>query len=156
MNCAETGIDLYPEPCPEPTEFTVEGCRDAAHVVLGDVAMQGLGRIVQVDVTLKAICPGKQVAASILLMEVAPDGTELPRGVKHILVPAQTGDACKDITLKCIQFSLPEGLDATGNADSVCNVRKFAARVIANYVDTDFTCCEAKSAILLRGIFLDS
>ena len=137
------GGELYPEPCPEPTMFTVPGCQDAAHVTLMSVSLQGLGRIVQVDATLKAVCPGKRVAASILLMEVASDGTEIPRGVKHILVPAQTGEACQDITLNCIQFSLPEALDAVGTTDSICNARQFTARVIANYVDTDFTCCEA-------------
>ena len=147
VTCAETGTDLYPEPCPEPVEFTVEGCRDAAHVALGAVALQGLGRIVQVDATLKAICPGKQVAASIILMEVAPDGTELPRGVKHILVPAQTGDACRDVTLNCVQFSLPEALDAGGKAGSICDPRQFAARVIANYVDTDFACCDVDTTM---------
>ena len=135
------GSTIWPEPCPTPTEFTVAGCHDAVHEVLHPVDLQGLGRIVQVDVTLKAICPGKQVAASIQLMELSPDGTELPRGVKHILVPAQAGDACQDITLKCIQFSLPEALDATGNTGSICNPRQFAARVIANYVDTDYACC---------------
>ena len=146
VDCSQA--DLYPEPCPEPTEFAVEGCQDAVHVGLGNVALQGLGRIVQMDVTLKAICPGKRVAASMILMEVAPDGTELPRGVKHILVPAQAGDGCKDITLKCVQFSLPEGLDAAGGAGSICEPRQFAARVIVNYVDTDFTCCEARSQMI--------
>ena len=95
--------------------------------------------------TLKAVCPGKRVAASIMLMELSPDGAELPRGVKHILVPAQTGEECRDVSLKCIQFSLPEALDASGNTGSICNSRQFAARVIANYVDTDFSCCEAQT-----------
>ena len=140
------GTEIVPNPCPEPLAFSVDGCADAAHVALNPVSLQGLGRIVRLDVTLKAVCPGKRVAASIMLMEVAPDGTELPRGVKHILVPAQTGDACRDIALNCIQFSLPEALDTAGEADSICNPRQFAARVIANYVDTDLTCCEAQTA----------
>ena len=140
------GTEIVPEPCLEPLAFSVDGCADAAHVALHPVSLQGLGRIVQLDVTLKAVCPGKRVSASIMLMEVAPDGTELPRGVKHILVPAQSGEVCKDVTLKCVRFSLPEGLDATGAAHSICNPRQFAARVITNYVDTDLTCCEAKTA----------
>ena len=43
------------------------------------------------------------------------------------------------------RFSLPEALDATGAAASICNPRQFAARVLANYVDTDFTCCETQA-----------
>ena len=146
VDCSKA--DLYPEPCPEPIKFTVDGCRDAAHAVLGNVTLQGLGRIVQTDVTLKSVCPGKRVAVSIVLMEVAQNGVELPRGIKHILVPAQAGDICKDITLKCIRFSLPETLDAAGYTDSICDLRQFTARVIANYVDTDFTRCDAKATIL--------
>ena len=138
------GIDV-PEGCPEPTEFTIPGCKDAVRVELSPTGIASLGRIVQLDVTLKAICPGKRVAASVMLMELSPDGSELPRGVKHILVPSQTGDACRDVTLNCIQFSLPEALDAAGETGSICNPRQFSARVIANYVDTDFACCEAQT-----------
>ena len=141
-------IEILPEPCPEPTEFTIPGCKDGAHISLADTTLSGLGRIVQLDVTLKAICPGKRVAASIILMEISPDGTELPRGVKHLLVPAQEGTACQDITLKCIRFSLPEALDAAGNTDSLCNPRQFAGRVLANYVDTDLACCDTQATIL--------
>ena len=138
------GVDV-PEGCPKPTFFTIPECKDAVHVVADPTGIASLGRIVQLDVTLKAVCPGKRVAASIQLMEVSPDGTELPRGVKHILLPSQAGDSCQDVTLKCIQFSLPEALDATGKTGTICNSRQFAARVIANYVDTDFTCCEAQT-----------
>ena len=138
------GIDV-PEGCPEPTPFTIPSCKDAVHVALEPTGIASQGRIAQLDLTLKAVCPKKRVAVSITLMEVAPDGTELPRGVKHILVPAQVGDACKDVTLNCIQFSLPEALDGTGKTGSICNPRQFNARVIANYVDTDYACCEAQT-----------
>ena len=137
-----------PEGCPEPTLFTVPGCQDAIHVELNPAGIASLGRIVQLDVTLKAVCPGKRVAASIQLMELKPDGTELPRGIKHILIPAREGEACQDITLGCVQFSLPEALDASGKTGSICNPRNFSARVIANYVDTDFTCCDMQTATI--------
>ena len=140
-------IDILPEPCPNPAGFSILSCKDAAHVVLSETDLRGLGRIVQTDVTLKAVCPGKRVAVSIQLMEMTSDGTELPRGVKHILLPSQAGDSCQDVTLKCIRFSLPEALDTTGKTGTICNPRQFSARVIANYVDTDFTCCETTSIL---------
>ena len=141
------GIDV-PEGCPEPALFTIPGCKDAIRVELAPTGIASLGRIVQLDVTLKAICPGKRVAASIMLMELSSDGVEIPRGVKHVLIPAQTGEACQDITLNCIHFSLPEALDAVGETGSICNPRQFSARVIANYVDTDFTCCESQTTTI--------
>ena len=54
----------------------------------------------------------------------------------------------RNLILRCVRFSLPEGLDETGGTDSICNSRKFRARVIANYVDTDFVCCDTKTEIL--------
>ena len=91
--------------------------------------------------------PGKRVAASLILMESNEAGEKFPRGVKHILIPAQTGTACQDITLRCIPFSLPEALDPSGNTGTICNARNFSIQVIANYVDTDFTCCEETATV---------
>ena len=143
-----SGAELYPEPCPEPTVLEVPSCKDAVHVTLKDTALLSLGRIVQLDLTIKSVCPGKRVAASIILNELGPEGELLPRAVKHILLPAQSGHECQDIKLKCIRFSLPEALDASGNASAICNSRAFEAQVIANYVDTDFICCDEGSALL--------
>ena len=139
---AGNGPVIYPEPCPVPTEIIVPGCQDSIKVQLADTPLLSLGRIVQVDVTIQAVCPGKRVSASIILMEIAADGTKQPRGTKHILIPAQAGDACQDITLRCVAFSLPENLDAAGDTGTICAERKFEAMVIANYVDTDFSCCD--------------
>ena len=100
------------------------------------------------DVTLKSVCPGKKVAVSIILSEIGSDGVTYPRGVKHILVPPQEGQNCQDISLRCIQFSVPEALNPDGTPGSICADRNFEAQVIANYVDTDFTCCEAETLIV--------
>lgn len=59
----DCGIVVHPEPCPAPVELTVEGCRDSVVVDLGDTYLESLGRIVQLDVTLKRICPGKRGGA---------------------------------------------------------------------------------------------
>ena len=135
---------LWPEPCPEPMAIVVPPCQDAVQAVLPDVGPGGLGRIVQLDVVLKSVCPGKRLAVSVILGEVDANGLAAPRGVKHILVPAQPGSQCLDVTLKCIQFSLPEALDPSGDGSSLCKDRKLQAQVIANYVDTDFACCEVQ------------
>ena len=142
------GGEIVPEPCPGPTMITVPGCQDALRTELPPVSLQSLGRIVQMDVTVKAVCPGKRVAVSVILTEMSEAGEKTPRGVKHILIPAQEGEACQDITLRCIQFSVPEALDTSGNTSSICNARQFEAQVIANYVDTDFACCDTEAAIL--------
>ena len=142
------GGEIDPEPCPEPTAITVPGCQDALHMQLPAVEMQSLGRIVQLDVTVKAVCPGRKAAVSVILSETDEAGKKYPRGVKHLLIPAQEGTECRDITLRCIPFSVPEALDASGNSGSICNARHFEAQAIANYVDTDFACCDLRAEIL--------
>ena len=139
---------LYPEPCPQPQEILVPGCQDAVHVQLPAAEMLSLGRIVQVDAVIKNVCPGKRVAVAVILAEVGPDGQEYPRGMKTVTIPAQTGDGCRDVTLKCLPFAVPEGLEPAAAAACICAQRKFHARVIANYLDTDFVCCEPNTVTL--------
>lgn len=147
VDCSVNPV-IYPEPCPEPTTFEVTGCEDAAKVVMNSVELTSLGRIVQVDMTLKSICPGKRLAVSVLLSETGQDGIKQTRGLKHFLVPAQEGEECTDITLKCIQFSVPEELDTDQTANGICNSRTFEVMAIANYVDSDFACCDTKSVTI--------
>ncbi len=58
----DCGIVVNPEECPEPVEFTVDGCSDAVLMDMGEVELESLGRIIQADVTVKNVCPGKRVA----------------------------------------------------------------------------------------------
>lgn len=53
---------IRPEKCPEPVDLVVEGCDDSVLVDLGDVYLESQGRIIQMDVTIKNVCPGKRVA----------------------------------------------------------------------------------------------
>ena len=148
LNVVCSGLVIFPEQCPVPTGFQIPGCRDAALADLSQTRLQSLGRIVQVDVTVRNVCPGKRVAVAVMLTEVGPSGEEYARGSKAFTLPALTGDACRDVTLRCIHFVVPEDLDTTGDPGTICNQRDFRARVMANYVDTDFVCCDADSVIL--------
>ena len=130
-----------PEICPEPVELTVDGCEDTLEFDAGDLGMESLGRIVQLSVTLKNVCPHRRVALAAILTEVDDHGLEYKRGMKTVLVPAHTKESCRDVTVRCIKFVLPESLDVSGSTSSICNARNFKARFIANYIDDNFTCC---------------
>ena len=134
-------IIIRPEICPEPVELTVDGCEDMLEFDAGDLGMESLGRIVQLSVTLKNVCPHRRVALAAILTEVDDHGLEYKRGMKTVLVPAHTKESCRDVTVRCIKFVLPESLDVSGSTTSICNARNFKARFIANYIDDDFTCC---------------
>lgn len=135
-------VIVLPEICPEPVELAVDGCEDAIEFNAGDLGMESLGRIVQLDVTLRNVCPNKRVALAAILTEVDENGVEYKRGLKTMVIPAHSRPTCRDVLVRCIKFVLPESLDVSGTADSICNTRDFKARFIAHYVDHDFECCD--------------
>ncbi|MBR5471970.1 MAG: VWA domain-containing protein [Oscillibacter sp.] len=134
-------IIVLPEICPEPVELIIDGCEDTLEFDAGDLGMESLGRIVQLSVTLQNVCPNRRVALAAILTEVDNQGLEHKRGMKTMLIPSHAMQTCRDVTVRCIKFVLPESLDVSGTAGSICNTRNFKARFIANYIDNDFECC---------------
>ena len=135
-------VIVLPEICPEPVDLTVDGCEDSLEFDAGDLVMESLGCIVQLSVTLQNVCPNKRVALAAILTEVDDQGLEYNRGMKTMVIPAHTRESCRDVTVRCIKFVLPESLDVGGPEGALCNARSFRARFIANYIDTGFACCD--------------
>lgn len=138
----DCGVVVVPESCPEPKEVSVDGCTDTVEFDVGELDLESLGRIIQLDVTLRNVCPGRRVALAVLLNEVDCQGCEHKRGLKTFTVPAHTRDSCHDVTVRCIKFVLPEDLAVSDACGCICNTRKFKARFIAHYIDNDFECCD--------------
>ncbi len=135
---------VNPEKCPTPVDVTVGGCQDSVLVDLGDAYLESLGRIVQLDVTVKNVCPGKRVAVAMFLTEVDQNGMEYQRGMKAFTLPAHSFPTCRDVLVRCVKFVLPEDLDVSGKSPrSLCGKRNLKVRVIAHNIDTDYRCCEA-------------
>lgn len=132
---------VFPEICPEPVDLAVGGCEDTLEFDAGALGLESLGRIVQLSVTLQNVCPNRRVALAAILTEVDDQGFEYKRGMKTVLIPAHTRSSCRDVSVRCIKFVLPESLDVSGSADSICNTRNFKARFFANYIDNDYECC---------------
>ena len=128
-----------PCPCPDPVEFTVSQCDNLVHEDVGDIYLDQQGQIVQLSATLKHVCPGKRVALAVVLTELAQDGTEYPRGMQTMTVPAHTGTACQDVRVSCIPFVVPGDASLSG-ITSGCGQRRFQARFLAHYMDTDLLC----------------
>ena len=129
------------EPCPKPVDYTAVGCADTIAFDAGDVEMQSLGRIVQVDFTLQRVCPNKRVAVAVILNELDDAGNEHKRGMKTLTIPAHTQDSCRDVSVRCVKFVLSEDLDVL-DTTGMCNERNLRVRVLANYIDNDFNCCK--------------
>ena len=140
-------IVVHPEICPEPVELTVDGCEDTLEFAAGDLGMESLGRIVQLDVTLQNVCPNRRVALAAILTEVDDEDNEYKRGMKTMVIPAHTRETCRDVTVRCIKFVLPESLNVSGSTGTMCSTRNFKARFIAHYIDNDFECCDMDLAL---------
>lgn len=138
----DCGIVIIPEECPTPIDVTIGGCDDTIEYDAGTLGLESLGRILQLDVTLRNVCPNKRVALAVIVTEVDSYGEEYRRGLKTMTVPAHNRTTCQDIRVRCIKFVLPEDLDVSGSSDAMCNQRKFKARFIAHYIDNDFACCD--------------
>lgn len=138
------GTVITPEECPEPVKITIDNCEDFVEFDAGKINLESQGRILQLDVTLQNVCPGKRVALAVILTEENSCGEEFSRGMKTITVPAHEKDGCRDVTVRCIKFVLPEDLSDSSTQYSICRQRKLKARFIANYIDTDFECCSSK------------
>ena len=135
----DTGV--ITEPCPTPVDVSVEGCDDVVEFDAGEVEMESLGRILKLDVTLRNVCPNRQTALAVILTEVDDEDNEYSRGMKTLLIPAHDSEGCRDVTVRCIKFVLPEATSVASETGGLCGGRRFKARFIANYIDTDFTCC---------------
>ena len=137
----DCGVDILPEECPEPVELQITGCDDTIEFDAGELSMESLGRIVQMDVTLKNICPGKRVALAAILTEVDENDIEYQRGMKIMTIPAHSANRCRDVTVRCIKFVLPENLVEGEDPTVLCRTRNFKARFISHYIDSGFSCC---------------
>lgn len=126
------------EPCPTPVDVVAEGCSDAVVVDVGDVQLGAQGRIIQLEVTVKDVCPNRRVALGVILEEVGPDGKTEPRGFKAYTIPAHTQPGCRDVQVQCIRFVVPEDVSLWGK--SLCDTRRFQVQLIAQEMDWEFHC----------------
>lgn len=134
----ECGVPVV-ESCPAPVDYVALGCADTIVFDAGAIEMQSLGRIVKVDFTLQNVCPNKRVAVAVVLSEIDEEGNEHKRGMKTLTIPAHRQSSCRDVLVRCVKFVLPEDL---GDTTGICSERNLRVRVLANYINNDFTCCE--------------
>lgn len=136
------GIVTHPENCPIPFNVSIGSCKDSVVYDVGDVSLESLGRILQLNINLKNICPKKRIAMAVILEEIDCHGMKHQRGIKVMTVPAHDSPTCRDVLVKCIKFVLPEDEHTSCCcSSSLCHTRNFKVRVIAHPIDTDFQCC---------------
>ena len=136
--------EVRPDHFPEAVDFTIDGCQDVEVVDVGRICQEGLGRIVELNATVRNVCPGKRTALAAILTEIGMNGEECERGMKIFTIPAQNGKKCCDIQVKGIRFVLPEDLNDCGGC-SICRKRRLRARLIAHSIDSGFSCGDTET-----------
>ena len=74
-------VVVHPEECPLPVELSVDGCEDAVTMDMGDAYLESQGRIIQMDVTIKNVCPGKRVALAAIPL---PKSMRMARNISAV------------------------------------------------------------------------
>ncbi|MBQ8577101.1 MAG: VWA domain-containing protein [Clostridia bacterium] len=130
----DCGTDVIIDACPPPVPFTTQGCGDVVYVDGGTLPLTGGGRILNLEVTLPSVCPGRRTALAVLISSVDDSGNAHPITLKTVIVPAHTGSSCREVVVQCIRIVLPED-------GARCTPRHYQAQFFANPLDTDFVCC---------------
>ncbi len=131
VDCEEV---IVVDPCPTPQDIEFKGCQDYLAYDLGDYVLDDLGRILELSLTIKNVCPNKKVAVAVMLNEIDDYGVEHKKAIKIISIPAHTNNKCKDIKLTNIKLVLPE------EDNNMCETKKFVARALVNYIDNNPIC----------------
>ena len=91
------------------THVYFETCENSKEVaVIGNCETETLGRVLDVGVTLRNVCPGRCSSLGVNLSEMDDDGTEYARGFRAISVPAHNARTNQDLQLDAVRFVLPE------------------------------------------------
>ena len=129
------GGSPQPDPDCNPIELCMPSCEDRVSCDLGDIMLQDQGRLLQLRMTLKNVCPGRRVAVGLILTEVSCTGEEKQRGFKAITVPAHFEEGCMDVEVGPVTFVLPEDPDDEGCEQGACKSRRMKVCVMAHTID---------------------
>lgn len=105
---------------------------------MSGVPLAAQGRIIQLEVTVKDVCPNRRVALGVMLEEVGPDGKTEPRGFKAYTIPAHTQPGCRDVQSNASALWCPRMCPCGGK--SLCDTRRFQVQLIAQEMDWEFRC----------------
>ena len=136
----DDGTIVYPEPCPIPASINFDNCSDYTEFTADDMVLSGQGRIVEMNVTIRNVCPNTRVALGVVLTEMDENGNEYHRGTKTFTLPAHNFPSCRDIVVRCIRFVVPEDLSVAENG-GMCGQRNLFVRTIAHAIDSQYACC---------------
>ena len=96
--------------CANETHIIYEACDGYKEITVTGACQQDAapGRVLDVNMTLLNVCPGRRSALGLTLVELDGSGTEYARGFQAVSVPAHHGRCNQDLTLDTVRFIIPE------------------------------------------------
>lgn len=119
--------------------ISIGSCADAASCSVVDVQPASQGRMMEIGVRVRRVCPGKRVALGVLLYELDETDAEYVRGMKAMTLPAHHESCCRDVIVEGVRFVLPEDVSMSSDGGS-CGERRFRVHVQAHYMDVSDAC----------------
>jgi len=120
--CIDGETHIYFESCEGSKELTLlSECHNE----------DSLGRVLDVNMTLCNMCPGRRCAVGVHLTEADGSGNEYARGFRAFTVPAHDGKQNRDVDLPTLRFILPEDASMANG----CENRHFIVRATNHYMD---------------------
>jgi len=118
--------------------ISIGGCSDTVSCSMANVQPEAQGRMVEIGVRVRRVCPGKRVALGILLNELDESDAEHMRGMKSMTLPAHHEASCRDIIVESVRFVLPE--DVSLSSGGSCGERRFRVHTHVHYMDAADAC----------------
>lgn len=120
--------------------INIDGCSDTIACSVAEVQPAAQGRIMELSVRVRRVCPGKRTALGVLLHELDENNAEHVRGMKTMTLPAHHEQSCRDIVVENLRFVLPEDISLAENGAAGCGQRSFRIRTHVHYVDVNDSC----------------
>lgn len=136
----DCSLPVTGENCPPPQMLVMDSCQQFLRFDLGEEWLSSSGRLLELRLTLKQICPGQRIALGLLLKEVDIFGRTYSRGFKALTIPAHHANSCRDLVVGPIRFVLPEDLNPHLHCEKECRKRRFLVQVFAHTIDVPPIC----------------
>ena len=115
------------------THVYYESCEGAKEVCVTSECREeeNIGRVLDVNMTLRNVCPGRRSAVGVHLVELDEQGIEYARGFRSLTVPAHNAGRNRDVQLPSMRFILPEDVSVAAGG---CR-RHFVVRTTNHYLE---------------------
>lgn len=111
-------------------------CEEAKIKSMPDKELDNTGRVLDVTMTLRNVCPCRHVSVGYLLTELDEDNNEHSRGFKAFTVEPHYQAGGADVELESIRFILPDDARLDGGKRQCEGTRHFIIRAEAHYAES--------------------